>query len=130
MPGEQWDNIVSWVSGSRSDEEIYNPEWSTRQELETYSPENLRYILTALGVNLNNGQPTALTDNIVGNQLSRLEWNAYDPIAEYNQAEGEMMDELANMSGDDDMDVEGRGRRVGMGRYSFSSPQYQPRRFL
>jgi hypothetical protein len=113
MPGEEWNNIVSWVSGGRSDEEIYNPEWSTRQELEEYSPENLRYILTALGVNLDSGQPTALTDSIVGSQLSRLEWNAYDPVAEYNQAEGEMSVD------DDDMDIEGRGRGQGRMRGGF-----------
>jgi hypothetical protein len=108
MPDEEWDNIVSWVSGSRDDDDIYADHWSTRQELETYSPANLRYILTVLGVNLDNGQPSALTDHIVSSQLSRLEFVEHDPIADFNNLAQEDPSDTDSEVSDEN---EGAGRR-------------------
>lgn len=127
MPPEDWDKIVSWVAGTHDDTGIWGSDWTGRQELETYSPHELRYILTRLGVKPINGRPTERTDEIVGSQLSRMEFNAYDPVKEYLEAEAERSDDddAPDQSHWEDVfnpDMQGLGRRRLKGGAKRSRP--------
>ncbi len=133
LPREDWDKIVWWVAGTHDDTGIWGSDWTGRQELETYSPHELRYILTRLGVKPINGRPTERTDEIVGSQLSRMEFNAYDPVKEYLEAEAERSDDddAPDQSHWEDVfntEIQGLGRRrlKGGKKWNFSNRSYNP----